>query len=337
MTIRTRRVTALTLSAALLSGCVTTRESRIGADDGSDACRPQLVALDSTGNHYAEDMMRGAAIGAAGGAAIGALAGLATGGGRGSNIAAGAAIGAVAGGAVGAAGGYLRARQQQAADQAQLRMAVAGDLSTENAQLDRTQVAFNELMDCRFGTARRVREDLRAGRLSRPQAEEAMANLRARTQRDLELVRTLNARIAERGAEFDTAIEHVAPGAKEEARSVAAARAVPAQTRSTVALKLRPDPAAPEVARLDQRERVTLKPAANGYALVETGNGLRGYAPAQSFPEARTLRPSPTPVAAREGDVRSLAASNVARRDNFAESVGNAERLAQGQGFELAG
>jgi outer membrane lipoprotein SlyB len=336
MTTTFRRLTALTLSAALLSGCVTTRESRIGADDNSDACRTHLVALDSTGNHYAEDMVRGAAIGAAGGAAIGALAGLATGG-RGSNIAAGAAIGAVAGGALGAAGGYLRARQQQAADQSQLRLAVAGDLSAENAQLDRTQLAFNQLMDCRFGTAQRIREDLRAGRLTRPQAEQAMANLRSRTQRDLEIARAMNARIAERGAEFDTAIEHVAPGASQEARSATASRTVPAQARGTVSLKLRPDPAAPEVARLDQRERVTLRPASNGFALVETGTGLRGYAPAQSFPEARTLRSAPAPAAARDGDVRSLAASNVARRDNFAESVGNAERLAQGQGFELAG
>ena len=41
--------------------------------------------------------------------------------------------------------------------------------------------------------------------------------------------------------------------------------------------------------------------------------------------------------AAQGGDFRQLAASNIARRDNFSESVENADRLAQGQGFELAG
>jgi hypothetical protein len=37
-----------------------------------------------------------------------------------------------------------------------------------------------------------------------------------------------------------------------------------------------------------------------------------------------------------DGEFRQLAATNIARRDNFSESVQNADRLAQGQGFELA-
>jgi hypothetical protein len=39
----------------------------------------------------------------------------------------------------------------------------------------------------------------------------------------------------------------------------------------------------------------------------------------------------------QDGEFRQLAATNIARRDNFSESVQNADRLAQGQGFELAG
>ena len=61
---------AVLTAAALLAGCVSTREGRIGADDGSDACRAQVVALDSTGNFFGEDIVRGAAIGAVGGAAL---------------------------------------------------------------------------------------------------------------------------------------------------------------------------------------------------------------------------------------------------------------------------
>jgi outer membrane lipoprotein SlyB len=335
MSPRLRRYVAVATSVALLAAC-TTREQRIGANDGSDACRAQVVALDSTGNFFAEDIIRGAAVGAVGGAILGGLIAAAAGG-RGSNVAAGAGIGALAGGVAGGATGYFQSRQQQASDQAALNQSIATDLAAENAQLDRTQIAFNQLMDCRFGTAQRIREDLRAGRIARPQAEGAMANLRALTQRDLQLAQTINGRITERGAQFDTAIESVAPGVKEQVTAGAqVGRVVPVAARATVPLKLRPDPAAPEVARVSPRERVTLAPATGGFALVETSGGVRGYAPSSAFPEARSLGSRPQVAAAAGGDVRSLAASNIARRDNFSESVGNAQRLVEGQGFELA-
>jgi outer membrane lipoprotein SlyB len=334
---RLKRGVAVLTAAAMLTGCVTTREGRIGADDGSDPCRTQLVALDSTGNFFAEDIIRGAVIGAAGGAILGGLLAAAAGG-RGGNIAAGAAIGGVAGAAVGGTAGYWQARQQQAQDQASLRGAIAGDLQVENANLDRTWLAYNQLMDCRFATANRIRDDLRAGRTSRPLAEAQMADLRAKTQRDLQLARTINGRIEERGQQFDVAIENVAPGLKDQVLAGArVGRVVPAQARQPVALKLRPDPAAPDVLRVGAQERVTLRPAQNGYTLVETSSGLRGYAPPGAFPEARNLGPAPVqPAVASDGDVRSLAATNIARRDNFSQSLANSERLAQGAGFELA-
>jgi hypothetical protein len=331
-----RRGVALLTAVAMLAGCVSTRAGRIGADDGADGCRAQLVALDSTGNFFAEDIIRGAAIGAVGGAALGALIAAASGG-RGSNIAAGAAIGAVGGAVVGGTAGYLSARQQQSSDQASLSQAVAGDLAAENAQIDRTWVAYSQLMDCRFGTAQRIRDDFRAGRLQRPQAEARLADVRARTQRDLQLARSINDKIAERGAQFDVAIENLAPGTKQQVQAQTGARvsrAVPVQARAAIPLKLRPEAASPQVAQVSPQERVTLQPAENGFALVETSSGVRGYAPAGAFPEARQL--GAVPAIASGGDFRSLAASNIARRDNFTQSIGNAERLAQGQGFELA-
>lgn len=335
MSSRARRAVALLTSAALLAGCVTTREGRIGADDGTDPCRAQLVALDSTGNFFGEAIIQGAAVGAVGGALIGGLIAAAAGG-RSSNIAAGAAIGAVAGGVTGAAAGYWQARQQQAQDQAALNSVIAGDLAKENAELDRTQLAFNQLMDCRFAQAGRIRNDYAQRRLSREAAQAQMANLRAQVQRDVQLAQSINQRIAARGAEFDTAIENVAPGTKD--RVLAGARTgrpVPSQARSAVALKLRPDANAPDVARLNPREPVTIQSTTGGFALVETASGIRGYAPVSAFPEARNAARSPTVTGAQDGDVRSLAASNIARRDNFNESVANAERAVQG--FELAG
>ncbi|MGK7862564.1 hypothetical protein [Falsiroseomonas sp. E2-1-a4] len=322
---------ALLTATAMLTACVSTREARIGAEDG-DACRTQLVALDSTGNFFAEDILRGAAMGAVGGALLGGLLAAATGQ-RGSGIAAGAAIGAVGGGVAGGTAGYFSARQQQATDQASLSLAVASDLAAENVQLDRTQLAFNQLMDCRFRSAEQIRADLRTGRLARPQAAAAMENIRARTQRDIQLAQTINGQIANRGAQFDTAIDTLAPDVKQAAAMPV--RALPAQPSGAVKLYLRPDAGSPEVAQLPARQRVTLRPSRNGFAQVETSSGVRGYAAAQAFPEAQKL--GDRPALAEGRDVRSLAASNIARRDNFAESVGTAERLtAQGQGFELA-
>jgi len=323
-------------AATMLAACVTTQAGRIGADDGSDSCRAQVVALDSTGDFYGESIIRGAAVGAASGALLGGL--LAAASGRGRDVLAGAAIGAVAGGVIGGAGGYFASRQQQNTDQAALNRAIGADLLTENASLDRTQIAFNQVMDCRVTNAQRIRENLRAGRLTRPQAEAMMADVRTRTQRDIQIAQTINTSIGRRGTEFDTAIENVAPGVKDQV--LAGARIgnpVPVRARAPVALKLRPDAGAPEVAQVSAQQAVTIRPASNGFALVETSSGLRGYAPIGAFPEARGLGSRPVvPAVANEGDVRSLAASNVARRDNFAQSVGNAERLAAGQGFELA-
>lgn len=52
---RLQRGIAMITAAAMLTACVSTREGRIGADDGTDACRAQVVALDSTGNFFGED------------------------------------------------------------------------------------------------------------------------------------------------------------------------------------------------------------------------------------------------------------------------------------------
>jgi len=81
---------------ALLGGCVTTQEQRIGAADPADQCRPFVVALDSSGNFFAEDIIKGAVIGASGGAILGGILG---GNVRGAAI--GAATGAIAGAAAG--------------------------------------------------------------------------------------------------------------------------------------------------------------------------------------------------------------------------------------------
>jgi hypothetical protein len=341
-----RPLAALTAASLLLAAC-TTREMRIGADDGSDACYQRRVQLDSTGDFFAEDIIRGAVIGAAGGAILGGLIAAARGG-RGGDVAAGAGIGALAGGAAGAVGGYLAARQRQARDQAELTALIGNDLARENAELERAQLAFDLLMDCRFQQAAAIREAHRRGALPTPAAQAQLARLREQAQADIALARLVNQRIATRGAEFDTAIATIAPDVKadyEERKAAAQRTVVSAQARQPVVVRLRPDPNAPEVARVAAREPVRLRPAAAGFAKVETESGqVIGYAPANAFGTRATgapvrlgAAPSVPPAAAGATDARSLAASNIARRDNFAESVGTAEAaLRGGGGFELA-
>jgi hypothetical protein len=316
---------------ALLAGCAT-RTDRIGADDGLDGCRPQLIALDSTGNYYGEDILRGAAIGAVTGGVLGGLAGLAIGG-SGRDAAIGAGVGLLAGGAVGAAGGYYAARQRQAQDEASLNAAIGGDLASENAQLDRTQLAFNQLIDCRLMAAEAIRQDVRTGRVAPTTGQLMMAELKRRAQKDITIARAINEKIGTRGAEFDTAIDAVAPGVRNEVAARAAVPTTPARPRAPVPLRIRPEPGAPEVGRIAANEPVTVKPATGNFTLVETASGIRGYAPAASFP---TRRPATSSAGGNGGDgnIRELAASNIARRDNFSESVTNAEKATQG--FELA-
>lgn len=328
---RSHRAIAVVTAAALLTGCVSTRQQRIGADDGMDACRTQLVALDSTGNYFAEDILKGAALGALTGAVLGAAI---------SGNWRGAAIGAAAGAATGAAGGYLYALQQRNADQASLNASLSGDLSRENAEIDRTQLAFDQLMACRFNSAETVRQAFRQGRLPKDAAEAQMAAIRGLAQRDIALARSINERIGTRGAEFDTAIEAVAPGTK---NSVLAAksRATPVSTRTAAAvpLRLRPDPASPVIGTVPARETVQVRPASGGFAQVEAAGGRVGYADATAFRGTAAARASttadPATLGASGGDVRTLAASNIARRENFSDSVATAERAA-GAGFELA-
>jgi hypothetical protein len=116
-----------------------------------------------------------------------------------------------------------------------------------------------------------------------------------------------------------------------------------------VALKLRPEPGAPEIGQLAARQAVRIRPIAPGYALVQTQDGQRlGYAEQSAFNSAggRGAVVPPRPADPRgqaagpavDSDARTLAASNIARREGFSESVANAEMAASGGGgFELAG
>jgi len=330
-----RRPVASITAAIMLAGC-STQMGRIGADDGRDACRAYVVQLDSTGNFYGEDIVRGAAIGAGTGALAGGLLAAATGR-RGSDILAGAAIGAVAGGVIGGTAGYIQARQRQAQNQGALVQAVGGDLANENRQLDATQLAFNQLVDCRVNAANQIRAGVRAGRIGRDQGMALMTYQRDMMRRDVALAQTINQKIGTRGAEFDSAIETISPGTKGQVQARRAVRTTPTTARVSAPIRIRPDAGAAEIGQLSRNESVTVSPAQGNFARVETSSGVVGYVPASSV-GVRGLGSPEAGIGGRgqDGEFRQLAASNIARRDNFSESVATADRLAQGQGFELS-
>lgn len=228
---------ALAICGLVAAGC-TTQAQRIGADDGTDACRAYKVALDSTGDFFAEDMVKGAAVGALGGALLGGLIG---------GDWKSAAIGAAAGAVAGAATGYYQHLRQQNQDQAVLTTTVLSDLEKENAQIDKAQVAFNQLVDCRSREASKVRADLKAGTIARPTAEARMATLRSQYQADIQLARMVNENMTKRSANFEFANEQINPGTT---AKMAEAPAAAAPVKKT------PKPAAPRPAASTPQAKV---------------------------------------------------------------------------------
>jgi hypothetical protein len=324
---------SLMVAASLLSGCAqgqfSTQSARIGHDDGTDSCRAHLVALDSTGNYFGADILKGAAIGAAGGALAGGVIG---------RDWQSALIGAASGAALGASVGYWSSLQQQARDQAGMLSQVRGDMTREGAQIDRTQIAFDQLMDCRFNQAQRIRDAYRAGRMDRATAVAQMGVIRQRAEQDLQVAKQINGQISARAEQFDVAANNLSPGTTAEiAARTPATRSV--VVRQAAALKLTPDPAAPDIAQLQPKQAVTISGRRGNYALVQTASGGRGYTPVDALQGSGGKAQTPSTRAGSETggqEIRNLAGSNAARRDDFAQSVSVSEK-AMASGFEVAG
>jgi len=162
----------------------------------NDACAGQRAQLKSYQTYFYQSMAEGALAGAAVGATAGALIG--------GNWKA-ALIGAGAGAVVGAAGGYLAAKQRATSDPVQLTQSVYQDVSTENGQIDAVTASFLALRDCRFQTAALVKNDYKAGRMSRDAAQAKLAEIRGLFTEDVAFAEALDAKINERGGEYQYA------------------------------------------------------------------------------------------------------------------------------------
>ena len=218
------------LVASSLAGCSTQME-RIGSDDGTDSCRAQLVALDSTGNYFAEDMLKGAAIGAVSGGLLGGLA---------SGNVKGAVTGAVAGAVAGALGGYWAKMMQQGKDQAIL--SVVSDMRKDNDQLDNTKRAFNQLSECRKGQAASIKAQYKAKTITRDVAQVQLRQVVARANNDIVVMNKILADSNKRGDEYQYAAAKIDPtipapvsasGSGQQASQPAQARVKPIKIKST--------------------------------------------------------------------------------------------------------
>ncbi|MEI6986913.1 MAG: YMGG-like glycine zipper-containing protein [Rhodospirillaceae bacterium] len=192
-------IACVSLVTSSLAGC-SSRSERIGTDDGTDSCRSLVVALDSTGNYFAEDMIQGALIGAAGGALLGGLA---------SGSWKGAAIGAAAGAVAGALGGYWKNKMDQGRDQAIV--TVASDMRRENDQLDKTNAAFRQLADCRRNEAKRIKAQYAAKAITRDVAKSQLGNLAALARKDLDILNSILANSDKRANEYQYAAAQIDP------------------------------------------------------------------------------------------------------------------------------
>jgi hypothetical protein len=322
-----RHIVSASVCLGLLGGCaqgpLSTQTSRIGADDGTDSCRRYLVALDAQGDYFGADILKGAAIGAA----VGGLTGLLAGKNLRSTL-----IGAGAGAIVGGAAGYWSALQQQSQDRAVLVSQVTSDLQRENGEIGRAQFAFDALVDCRFREAQTIQANYAAHRIDRPAAVAQMAQVKQRAAHDLEVAHRLNDQIAGRGQQFEVAAENVQPGAGAALSSPPPQRQ--AVVRRAAPLKLQPNPNSPDVGKVAAREAVQVGASRGGYAVVQTTAGTRGYAAVDIFQGGPAV--APVQVALASTDVRTLAGSNAARRDDFAQSVAVSEQASR-SGFELVG
>ncbi len=214
------------------------------------------------------------------------------------------------------------------------RRELAAALARENDKIDRLQAAFDAAMDCRFRHAQEVRATLAGGGTDLPTATSRMRMLRQRAEQDIAQAEQAIGVIEQRSAVLDRSVDALAPGAT---RAVLAVRREPLRdmrVNYAAPLFLRPDDTSPEIGTVPARQSVRARASSRGFALVVTASGQRGYVPVDAFVSRRalgTVRATPAGIA---GDPRSLAASYIARRDNLAEGVTQAQ-AALAVGFGL--
>jgi len=197
---------------------------------------------------------------------------------------------------------------------------LAEELARENAALERLQIAFDALLYCRWTEVRLIRADAASGRFPQAELPQRLGAADGRLRQDLARAGQARDQMQARNARIEAAVEAVAPGTRAALAGQRSAGLPRALASAPLILRVRPDGSAPEVGRLAAGTEVRLRPAPGGFVLAE-GSGQRGYAQGSAF----TLLPA-TAAASPQDRLRTLAATNVARREGFVESLSLANR-----------
>ena len=337
---------ALMIGVVELAGCSSTGgpglfSSYTVASD--DTCGDYKSQLKSYRDFFFSSMLEGAAIGAG----VGALSGYLIGG-----NAQGALIGAAAGGVIGAAGGYYAAKQKAAAgDPRTLANSVYDDVNRENNQIDSVTQTFNNLRECRLRTARGVKDDLAARRISREDAQAKLKKIHDWFLADIDFADALGAKMGERGNEYTTASTQMMqsdPAARQtlERRETAAPPPEPGATGTkglvaAEAARVREDKNvdSKQIAGLAPGEPVTVlerDESAGGWTEIRLRDGRTGYVASRLLrpPGARASAPPPPRDTA---GVAQLTESNQLKRKALGDDVAQAKTEANGSAFQLSG
>ena len=210
------------------------------------------------------------------------------------------------------------------------------ELARENVALERLQIAFDALLYCRWTEVRVIRSEAAAGTVPAAERDRRLGLAENRLRRDVTEGGRIRDNLAARSARIEAAVERASPGTR---AALAAARStVDAQPRAVasapIVLRLRPDATSPITARLPAGAPARLRAGPNGFAYADAGPQARGYALSNSFTLVPQVQAGSAPGMSR---LRSLAATNIARREGFAQSISLANRGGLQDRFEPGG
>jgi len=314
---------SLVVSTAMLAGCANGGggglhfPSSYAASDS--VCRVQRQALANTGDTFLEDAITGAVAGAA----FGALMSAATG----QNVARGAIIGA----GVGAVSNvYLSNLQKQyGTDTNGMVVRVSGDITKENTQIQRTHAAFVDLMTCRRFEAQAIRDNYKAGKIQRADANTQLGAVRAKLTEDYSYADKLVTGMSKRGQQFEDTYTSIDPaGAAYLSQPSAPAAGQTATVVKAANVRATPSGSAAKIGHLAAGDKVQLTSAAGSWWQIVTPDGQSGYVIAGAFEggAAAPSKPSPTQTAQstaqpQQQELASLTRTNREGRQEFAGTV----------------
>lgn len=172
-----RGLVACVMLGLVLQGCATPVTNEAG-----DSCVPFRAGLQRIVDQYNQNITQNVA----GGVLTGVAAGIAIGAASG-DVGLGALIGGIAGGIAGAAKGYYENKQAQAANNAELRIAISNDIGQATGFVRSVAADTTRLNQCRLNQLAQLRGRILAGG-NGPAERQELESIRRRIQQDQELI-----------------------------------------------------------------------------------------------------------------------------------------------------